>query len=1004
MLLALAVALAGWAPGLAAASLKEQNRALADSLFTNHTLLQIALEVSEEGLESLRKAPREYVRAALRCGGLELTNIAVHLKGGSGSFRKVDDRPGLTLDFNRHDPDCRFYGLKKLHLNNCAQDPTRLSEFIGSELFREAGVPAARAAHALVELNGRQLGLYVVMEAMDSYFLSRYFKNNDGNLYGQTRGCDITNAIERMEGDAPLTYEDLKALSAAVFEEDPRRRLELLEKNLDVERFLSFMAMEVILVHHDGYTYNRHNYRIYQDLDTGRMVFFPHDLDQLMRRVSPSLLPEGRGLVGQAIMRTPELRARYQERVVFLATNLFQPARLVRRVDDAVAALYPGLARYDAEIAAAFTNTAAEFKTRILNRGQTLQRQLDILSGRLAPLAFVKDTARLTGWRPDGFPTHARMDRGRTEDRQMALHIRLEGANPPLVGAWRTLALLEPGWYRFEGLVRCAGVDSARRRRGEGAGLLVPLSRRFEPFRLTGDLTWQTVGVNFEVTAKADVELVCELRADKGEAWFAEDSLKLIRLAQGPTVSGAPTDLAAKAMETVKAAAPEAAKDVTRPIFHFRPPAGRMGEICGAFYHQGRYHLFFQFNPWSSTEEKGSGWGHARSRDLVRWEFLPPALLPDAQNGSILDGPGSAAWDGYGKPLLFYAHTPADFPKTKRQQWAALPEDETLLRWRRINLGLAPGKSGLSSGLAADWGDMFVFAAGGRTLAAFAGAKGLLCEAQNAGLTQWKPVGKLAEVEGRHPVLFALENRHVLMQTLPPVSFQVGDFDTNKLAFRSADKQPQYLEQLPPPKKGFANDTGLGGAYVFKDAKGRPILMGWINGLKPQGPWQGVLSLPRLLRLQDGQLRQEPVPELTLLRGRRVFLKPGMLNSTNRVLEGLRGDALEAVLEIKPGSAAAFGVRLRGAAASPADPVLRYASGRLAVNGREWPFALAAGEVFKLRLFFDRSLLEAFVGEGKLAIAQVVYPAAADLRLEVFSEGGDIQVQRLDGYALRPAW
>ena len=267
-----------------AASHKEQNRAEADAFLTNGTILRVSVEITEEDIESLRKTPREYVRATLREGNTTHSNVAVHLKGGSGSFRKVDDRPGLTLDFNRFESGGRFLGLKKLHLNNSAQDPTRLSEMIGEQLFREAGVPAARVAHVLLDLNRRQLGLYVAMESMDKDFLSRYFKDPGGNLYGQTRGGDIDTPIERMEGNEPLTHADLKALAAAIAEADPQLRMERMEKALDMERFLSFMSMEVILGHTDSYTFARHNYRVYQDVDTDRMVFLPHDLDQLMRR------------------------------------------------------------------------------------------------------------------------------------------------------------------------------------------------------------------------------------------------------------------------------------------------------------------------------------------------------------------------------------------------------------------------------------------------------------------------------------------------------------------------------------------------------------------------------------------------------------------------------------------------------------------------------------------------------------------------------------------------
>ena len=61
------------------------------------------------------------------------------------------------------------------------------------------------------------------------------------------------------------------------------RRLRLIEMKLDVERLLSFMGLEVLISHHDGYSMDRNNYRIYHDPTSGRLVFLPHGLDLLFQ-------------------------------------------------------------------------------------------------------------------------------------------------------------------------------------------------------------------------------------------------------------------------------------------------------------------------------------------------------------------------------------------------------------------------------------------------------------------------------------------------------------------------------------------------------------------------------------------------------------------------------------------------------------------------------------------------------------------------------------------------
>jgi hypothetical protein len=368
------MALAAFAPG--ASNERRDPREESEAFFARGALLHLAIDLPKASLESLRKHPRKYALATVRERDRLYTNVAVHLKGSAGSFRNVDDRPGLTLNFDFVEPGSpRFHGLKKVHLNNSVQDASYLSELVCGQMFLQAGVPAARAAHALVDLNGRKLGLYVVLESMNRQFLARHFREPDGNLYGQAGGGDITDGIERMEGERPLTREDLKALAAAAQEKDLARRVQRLEQALDVDRFLSFMALEVLLCHWDGYTFARHNYRVYHDVDTGRMVFFPHDLDQLMQDANVPIVPGVSGLISQTVLNTPGLRERYRARVGMLYTNVFVVPTLTNQVDTAVARLLPGLRAYNTNLAKEFVNHAKGLKARFINRGKSLEKQ-----------------------------------------------------------------------------------------------------------------------------------------------------------------------------------------------------------------------------------------------------------------------------------------------------------------------------------------------------------------------------------------------------------------------------------------------------------------------------------------------------------------------------------------------------------------------------------------------------------------------------------------------------
>lgn len=75
-----------------------------------------------------------------------------------------------------------------------------------------------------------------------------------------------------------------------------------------------------------------------------------------------------------------------------------------------------------------------------------------------------------------------------------------------------------------------------------------------------------------------------------------------------------------------------------RPNFHFSPKKGWMNDPNGLFYLNGTYHLFFQHTPFQSVPDFAKmHWGHAISKDLVKWEELTPAIAYD-EKGAIFSG------------------------------------------------------------------------------------------------------------------------------------------------------------------------------------------------------------------------------------------------------------------------------------------------------------------------------------------------------------------------------
>jgi fructan beta-fructosidase len=116
--------------------------------------------------------------------------------------------------------------------------------------------------------------------------------------------------------------------------------------------------------------------------------------------------------------------------------------------------------------------------------------------------------------------------------------------------------------------------------------------------------------------------------------------------------------------ETVYAETVE--KEQFRPQFHFTPEANWMNDPNGLVYHNGNYHLFYQYYP-DSTVWGPMHWGHAKSKDLLHWEHRPIALYPDSlgyifSGSAVIDKNNTA---GFGKDAMVAIYTYHDPVKEK---------------------------------------------------------------------------------------------------------------------------------------------------------------------------------------------------------------------------------------------------------------------------------------------------------------------------------------------------
>jgi spore coat protein CotH len=253
----------------------------------------------------------------------------------------LDKKPSFTLKFGPRDAGGGFQGLRRIHLNNSVQDSTYLNDYLTSELFRRVNVPSACTAWAKVRLNDRDLGLYVLKEHMGAEFLARFFKDTAGNFYDGGLHRDINEALVLDSGTGPTRHADLVSLYDTTQIASRAERWPKLRGKLDVDRFISMMAMEILTCDVDGYSLMQNNYRIYFDPSSKRAVFIVHGLDRTFEEIDLPLEPAFRGVVSRAILDTPEGRKRYRQQLADLADKHFQPEWITNRIEQVIRLLEP---------------------------------------------------------------------------------------------------------------------------------------------------------------------------------------------------------------------------------------------------------------------------------------------------------------------------------------------------------------------------------------------------------------------------------------------------------------------------------------------------------------------------------------------------------------------------------------------------------------------------------------------------------------------------------------
>ena len=510
-------------------------------------------------------------------------------------------------------------------------------------------------------------------------------------------------------------------------------------------------------------------------------------------------------------------------------------------------------------------------------------------------------------------------------------------------------------------------------------------------------LTWQS----WDVSDLADQTVRVRIVDRHTAGWGHINADQIVLSDEAPKESDSRDEAIERATASVAAAAKRAATDPLRPVYHFLAPGNWMNDPNGPIQFGGFYHMFYQHNPYGD-EWGNMHWGHARSKDLVHWEHLPIALWPSKEKGEDHAFSGSAVLDASGKPMIFYtAIGPRMNAGDSAQQWAALPEDDELIRWKKH-----PGNPIVPEKLHGDvkildWRDPFVFREGDLWYMVVGGhrkgGKGCIALYSSDDLEEWKFLG--IPIEGTEdnwecPNLFKLGGRWVLVYSPhAAVRYYVGQLDLKNCKFT-----PEHHGILDHSDNYYAPNCLL-------DDQNRRIMWGWVRGFPAGRSWNGSLSLPRVLTLaEDNHLIQQPARELQMLRGAVHELENVRVTSTARRLEGVQGDTLELVAEINPADAKQAGLRF-GGRAQQSPWTIEYDGEQLTVAGRKAPLKLAAGENLSLHVFIDGAVVEVYADHGRVCMTRVLEVTGGDDQTtEFFSTGGSASLTSMKAWKMKSIW
>lgn len=243
---------------------------------------RLEILVSPAGVAQLETQPFVYVPGTLVFEGRMYGPVGVRCKG-QNSFLPFSQKPSLRINVSEYDLEAKFWGLKDLTLNNMSGDFSMMHERLAYLVMREAGVPASRANHLLLTVNGQFYGLYNNLETVKKKMVGRWFTDSEGPLFEATDVDFVANYISRYELESgPDDRSLLSGLAAALTMPSADAAMTGAGAFVDMNRFRRFWAVASVIAQFDSFPYSMpgDDYYVYADPTSSRLSFMPWGMDE----------------------------------------------------------------------------------------------------------------------------------------------------------------------------------------------------------------------------------------------------------------------------------------------------------------------------------------------------------------------------------------------------------------------------------------------------------------------------------------------------------------------------------------------------------------------------------------------------------------------------------------------------------------------------------------------------------------------------------------------------